>query len=64
MYMIGQVAVMHNKIISLLELHQDVAENNYQHILSCFTCRTGVDRAFAGCGYRGYGLYFPGSKKY
>ncbi|MDB5136051.1 MAG: erythronolide synthase, partial [Mucilaginibacter sp.] len=33
MYMIGQVAVMHNKIISLLELHQDVAENNYQHIL-------------------------------
>ncbi|MBB6107928.1 polyketide-type polyunsaturated fatty acid synthase PfaA [Mucilaginibacter lappiensis] len=34
MYMIGQVAVMHNKVISLLELHQDVAENNYQHILS------------------------------
>lgn len=32
MYMIGQVAVMHNKVISLLELHQDVAENNYQYI--------------------------------
>ncbi|MDN3548142.1 type I polyketide synthase [Mucilaginibacter aquaedulcis] len=34
MYMIGQVAVMHNKVISLLELHQDVAVNNYQHILN------------------------------
>jgi acyl transferase domain-containing protein/NAD(P)H-dependent flavin oxidoreductase YrpB (nitropropane dioxygenase family)/NAD(P)-dependent dehydrogenase (short-subunit alcohol dehydrogenase family) len=37
MYMIGQVAVMHNKVISLLELHQDVAENNYQHILNAPT---------------------------
>ena len=34
MYMIGQVAVMHNKVVSLLELHEDVAANNYQHILN------------------------------
>lgn len=32
MYMIGQVAVMRNKVVSLLELHQDVAEGNYEHI--------------------------------
>ncbi|HEY4193999.1 MAG TPA: beta-ketoacyl synthase N-terminal-like domain-containing protein, partial [Mucilaginibacter sp.] len=34
MYMIGQVAAMRNKVLSLPELHTDVAEGNYQHILN------------------------------
>lgn len=32
MYMIGQVATMHNKVITLDELHQNVAINNYEYI--------------------------------
>ncbi|MFA9194936.1 SDR family NAD(P)-dependent oxidoreductase [Flavobacterium sp. FBOR7N2.3] len=32
MYMIGQVATMHNRIISMDELHQNVCVNNYQYI--------------------------------
>ena len=34
MYMIGQVAPMQKEIISLLDLHQDVADQNYKHILN------------------------------
>lgn len=32
MYMIGQIATMHNRIISLDELHQNVCVNNYNYI--------------------------------
>nr|WP_199074996.1 type I polyketide synthase [Pedobacter sp. ASV19] len=32
MYMIGQVAAMWNKVISILDLHKDVAEGNYTYI--------------------------------
>jgi len=32
MYMIGQVAVMCNKVVSMLELHQDVAQGNYHFV--------------------------------
>lgn len=32
MYMIGQVAAMCDKIVSVLELHKEVADGNYQHI--------------------------------
>ncbi|WP_276875323.1 type I polyketide synthase [Chryseobacterium joostei] len=32
MYMIGQIATMHNKVLSLEELHQNVSVNNYDYI--------------------------------
>ena len=32
MYMIGQIAPMHKSVMSLLELHQNVADENYTHI--------------------------------
>ncbi|MDN5285186.1 MAG: erythronolide synthase [Mucilaginibacter sp.] len=63
MYMIGQIAVMHNKVISLLELHQDVAENNYQLILNAATAEVpqstekSLDVAIVGMA-----CIFPGAK--
>ncbi|WP_068944047.1 type I polyketide synthase [Chryseobacterium timonianum] len=32
MYMIGQIATMHNKVLTLEELHQNVSINNYEYI--------------------------------
>ena len=32
MYMIGQVAALRNEVVSMLELHKEVAENNFTHI--------------------------------
>ncbi|MGG7551034.1 type I polyketide synthase [Chryseobacterium arthrosphaerae] len=32
MYMIGQIATMHNKVLTLEELHQNVSINNYKYI--------------------------------
>lgn len=32
MYMIGQVATMHDKVISMAELHENVAVNNFKYI--------------------------------
>jgi acyl transferase domain-containing protein/NAD(P)H-dependent flavin oxidoreductase YrpB (nitropropane dioxygenase family)/NAD(P)-dependent dehydrogenase (short-subunit alcohol dehydrogenase family)/acyl carrier protein len=32
MYMIGQIASMCNEIVSILDLHKEVAEGNFQHI--------------------------------
>ncbi|SFE77110.1 polyketide-type polyunsaturated fatty acid synthase PfaA [Chitinophaga sp. CF118] len=32
MYMIGQVAALRNEIVSMTELHKEVAENNFKHI--------------------------------
>ncbi|MCE3076200.1 type I polyketide synthase [Chryseobacterium gwangjuense] len=32
MYMIGQVATMHDKVISMAELHENVAINNFEYI--------------------------------
>lgn len=63
MYMIGQVAAMQNKVVSLLELHQDVAEGNYQHILNAVLAappeKTGksLDVAIVGMA-----CIFPGAK--
>ncbi|WP_419788551.1 beta-ketoacyl synthase N-terminal-like domain-containing protein [Mucilaginibacter sp. SP1R1] len=63
MYMIGQVAVMHNKVTSLLELHQDVAEGNYQHILNAVlpsppqSATKSLDVAIVGMA-----CIFPGAK--
>ena len=63
MYMIGQVAAMQNKVVPLLELHQDVAEGNYQHILNAELSsppeKTGksLDVAIIGMA-----CIFPGAK--
>jgi acyl transferase domain-containing protein/NAD(P)-dependent dehydrogenase (short-subunit alcohol dehydrogenase family) len=32
MYMIGQIAAMRNEVVSILDLHKDVAEGNYKYI--------------------------------
>lgn len=32
MYMIGQIATMHDRVVSLADLHQDVAVDNYEYI--------------------------------
>jgi acyl transferase domain-containing protein/NAD(P)H-dependent flavin oxidoreductase YrpB (nitropropane dioxygenase family)/NAD(P)-dependent dehydrogenase (short-subunit alcohol dehydrogenase family) len=63
MYMIGQVAAMQNKVVSLLELHQDVAEGNYQHILNAELSsppeKTGKSLDIAVVGMA---CIFPGAK--
>jgi acyl transferase domain-containing protein/NAD(P)H-dependent flavin oxidoreductase YrpB (nitropropane dioxygenase family) len=63
MYMIGQIAALQNKVVSLLELHQDVAEGNYQHVLNAALSvppeKTGksLDVAIVGMA-----CIFPGAK--
>jgi acyl transferase domain-containing protein/NAD(P)H-dependent flavin oxidoreductase YrpB (nitropropane dioxygenase family) len=63
MYMIGQVAAMRTKVVSLLELHQDVAEENYEHILNATmpplpqTSAKSLDVAIVGMA-----CIFPGAK--
>ncbi|QNK63111.1 SDR family NAD(P)-dependent oxidoreductase [Pedobacter sp. PAMC26386] len=63
MYMIGQVAAMQNKVVSLLDLHQDVAEGNYKHIqnavLSSPPEKTGKSLDIAVVGMA---CIFPGAK--
>ena len=36
MYMIGQIAVMCNEIVPILDLHKEVAEDNFKHIQQAF----------------------------
>ncbi|MDB4923263.1 type I polyketide synthase [Mucilaginibacter sp.] len=63
MYMIGQVASMHNKVVSLLELHKDVAGDNYKHILNATmpalpqSSAKSLDVAIVGMA-----CIFPGAK--
>jgi len=63
MYMIGQIAALQNKVVSLLELHQEVAEGNYQHIvnaqLSAPPEKTGKSLDIAVVGMA---CIFPGAK--
>ncbi|MBB6498059.1 type I polyketide synthase [Pedobacter cryoconitis] len=63
MYMIGQVAAMRHQVVSVLELHQDVAEGNFRYIrdavLSTPPQKVGkpLDVAIVGMA-----CIFPGAK--
>jgi len=63
MYMIGQVAPMHKKVISLLELHQNVADQNYTHILNAVLPAPPENKAQAlDVAIVGMACIFPGAK--
>lgn len=63
MYMIGQVAAMRQEIVSVLELHKDVADGNYQHILDAVLPEVPKDESKAlGVAIIGMACIFPGAK--
>ncbi|RLJ72817.1 polyketide-type polyunsaturated fatty acid synthase PfaA [Pedobacter alluvionis] len=63
MYMIGQIAPMHKEVMSLLDLHQDVAGNNYTHILSAKLSSPPENKTKAlDVAIVGMACIFPGAK--
>ncbi|MBO9672460.1 MAG: SDR family NAD(P)-dependent oxidoreductase [Sphingobacteriaceae bacterium] len=63
MYMIGQVAPMHKEVMSLLDLHQDVADENYTYILNAPLPAPPVNKAKAlDVAIVGMACIFPGAK--
>ncbi|MGM9478793.1 SDR family NAD(P)-dependent oxidoreductase [Pedobacter sp. GSP4] len=63
MYMIGQVAPMQKEIVSLLDLHQDVADQNYKHILKATLPAPPENKTQAlDVAIVGMACIFPGAK--
>lgn len=63
MYMIGQVAALNNKIRTIAELHEDVANNNFNYIddAKTFTLTNTDDKAI-DIAIIGMACIYPGAK--
>ncbi len=63
MYMIGQVAALQHRIVSVLDLHRDVAEGNYRHIAQAELPSPPVaDEKSLNVAIVGMACIYPGAK--
>lgn len=63
MYMIGQIAAMRNEVVSVLDLHKDVAEGNYKYIENAeLTAIPESKEKSLNVAIVGMACIFPGAK--